>query len=228
MNNELDCLQNNKFPDISLTGENNNPTLESPNKEFAISFYQTKETLCDSELYNRFVKNAIRRFRNSISYKHYKSFLISLGLDHCQVLGNITSEMATVEMHHQILNIHDIAVIITESTLNTYGKISTFDLAYMLKQEHFNNRVALVMLSLTPHQLYHNTEELFIHPDMCIGQWWEFLKKYRYGITKDIAFKVLFYLKQAIDEGGTNDHEILKIRDDIMDWSNKNIGLFYK
>ena len=35
-------------------------------------------------------------------------------------------------MHHNIINIHDIAYIITEHILNTVGKITTFDLVELL------------------------------------------------------------------------------------------------
>ena len=154
---------------------------------------------------------------------------MGIGADHCQFHGNITDEMATLEMHHSMITIYDIAIIITEHVLNTYGKITTFDLAQLLRQEHTNHRVQLVMLSLTPHQLYHNTEDFFIHPDMSITKdWWEFLEKYHTGITQDIAFKILFYLKRAIDEGGSNDKGLLELRSRVLDWSQSNIQLNYK
>ena len=102
----------NKFPDINVVNDFNNPILVSPNSYTVLPFYQTRETLFDTESYNAFLVNAIRRFRNSKTYKHYKGFLINLGLDRCQFHGNITNEMATIEMHHNIINIHDIIFII--------------------------------------------------------------------------------------------------------------------
>lgn len=212
----------NQIPDIEFYNNNLNPVISSPNSPFEISFYQTRETLMDTDTYSRFLKNAISRFRKSIVYKHYKGFLFGLGMDHCQFHGEISDEMATLEMHHNMLTIYDIAIIITEHTLKTQGMISTFDLVELLRQEHINHRVQLVMLSLTPHQLYHNNPDFFIHPDMCFGNWCEFLNLYNKGITQDIAFKVLFYLKRAIEEGHSNDADLLQIRDRIMDWSYLN------
>lgn len=209
----------NNIPDIYCEDEFNNPTLSSPNSHVVLPFYQTYETLLDVETYKSFLTNAIKRFRTSRTYKNYKGYLIGLGLDKCQIHGNITHEMATIEMHHNMLTIFDIALIITEHVLKTKGYISTFDLVKLLKEEHIHNRVQLVMLSLTPHQLYHNTEEFFIHPDMCIGDWYSFLEKYNQGLTKDIAYKVLFYIKKALSEGGTNDNNLLNIREQILDWS---------
>lgn len=208
----------NAFPDID-SFDISNPTLTSPNSPFNLPFAQTRESLMDVDSYKKFLDNAISRFRHSHTYKNYKSYLINLGLDRCQMHGNITNEMATIEMHHNMITIFDIAIIITEHVLETVGYITTFDLVELLKKEHTNNRVQLVMLSLTPHQLYHNDPEFFIHPSMCFGDWCSFLEEYKYGITQDIAFKILYYLKRAIDLGESNDNGLLKIRENILDWS---------
>lgn len=216
-------MGNNGFPDISVhSAELNNPTISSPNCPFELPFYQTRDTLMDIEVYKAFLDNAISRFRRGRTYKHYKSHLYGLGLDRCQFHGYITNEMATIEMHHNMLTIYDIAIIITEHWLNTVGYITTFDLVTLLKQEHTNNRIQLVMLSLTPHQLYHNNQDFFIHPDMCFGNWYEFLEMYRTGITQDIAFKILYYIKKAIEKGESDDAGLLDIRDRILDWTHLN------
>ena len=48
-----------------------NPTLRSPNTPFEQPFYQTRDTLTDVDTYSQFLKNAIRRFRSSRTYKNY-------------------------------------------------------------------------------------------------------------------------------------------------------------
>lgn len=210
-----------------FTYNEENPTLRSPNSPFELSFAQTRDSLMDVESYRSFLENAISRFRHSPTYKNYKSFLMRLGLNRCQIHSNIISseecEMATIEMHHNMLTIFDIALIITEHTLNTRGKITTFDLCDLLKTEHTNHRIQLVMLSLTPHQLYHNNPDFFIHPNMCFGNWQEFLARYHDGITQDIAFKILFYLKRSLEYGESKDAELLNIRDNILEWSGLNV-----
>lgn len=215
-------MNNNKIPDIESINIYNNPTLSSPNSTFVVPFRQTRETLFDTETYKKFLDNAISRFRHSVRYRHYKSFLIDLGMDRCQFHGNITSEMATLEMHHNMLTIYDIAIIITEHILNTLGSITTFDLVQALKQEHSEHRVQLVMLSLTPHQLYHNCQDFFIHPNMCIGDWVGFLNKYNQGLTLDIAYKILYYLKESNEKSGSDDVGLLDLQDYIEDWARFN------
>jgi hypothetical protein len=220
-------MQFNPMPGIDTYSPNNNPTITSPNSPFTIQFYQTRETLMDVDEYRNFLKNAEARFRHSIRYNNYKAFLCGLGLDHCQVHGFIKGTdghgdgMATVEMHHAILTLFDICLMITEHILNTVGYVTTFDVVQALKEEHMQNNIAIVMLSKTPHQLYHNDSNFYIHPDMCFGNWPYLIRKYKDGITQDLAFKILYYLKKALEKPGTDDAGLLDLRDEILDWSAK-------
>lgn len=212
----------NPFPGIEIYQENMNPVVNSPNSTYGISFYQTRETLIDIDVYRNFLKNCEYRFRHSITYSNYKGFLIGLGMDRCQVHGFIHADMegVDIEMHHAILTLFDIALMITEHLLNTVGYVTTFDVVQALKEEHKANNIALVMLSKTPHQMYHaNSSEFFIHPDMCFGKWPVLIEKYKYGLTQDVAFKLLYYLKRAIETGTTDDGGLLTLRDKIKEWS---------
>lgn len=213
---------NTNIPDVSFI-PGSSPIIATSNSPTILQFKQTKESLLNVDEYRAFLVNAISNFRKTRTYKNYKAFLMNLGLDRCQVHGNINSEMATIEMHHNMLTIFDIAYIITAHVTNTTEEgITTFDLVYLLKKVHKEHKVQLVMLSLTPHQLYHNTDQLSIPPEMCFGDWYAFLKEYRYGISKDIAYKVLFYLKEFEDNDFGPSYDILKIRNDIIDWSEWN------
>ena len=212
----------NPLPGIDTYQENMNPCVSSPNSTFAISFYQTRESLMDIDTYRVFLKNCETRFRHSKTYKNYKGFLIGNGLDRCQVHGFINSEMegVDIEMHHCILTLFDICLLITEHLLNTVGFVSTFDVVQLLKEEHKANNIAIVMLSKTPHQVYHNdTSQFFIHPSMCFGNWPALIEKYRLGLTQDVTFKLLYYLKKAIEVGETQDNGLLNLREKIKEWS---------
>ncbi|MGL5750510.1 MAG: hypothetical protein ACRCXT_08290 [Paraclostridium sp.] len=219
-------MEYNNIPGIEIDTSNNfNPVIQSPNSHYNISFYLTREDTIDVETYKRFLENAISRFRKSVPYRQYKRYLIEdIGLNRCQFHSNITTDMedVTIEMHHAILTIFDIALMLCEYTLQTRGYISTFDLVMLLEQEHINNRVAVVMMSLTPHQLHHNMEGTFIHPDMCFGNWWEFLDRYMIGMTPEVAVKLSYYFDKAIELGVSTDGELLRLRNSILDWSKYN------
>ena len=214
-------LSYNPLPDIESVRVNNNPILYSPNSTYCIGFYQTRDSLIDADTYRMFLKNIENRVRNSITYKNYKGYLMGNGLDHCQIHGYINSEMASLEMHHAILTLFDIALMISEHYLNQTGYVSSFDIVQTIKDEHRQNNIALVMLTKTPHQLYHNDSSFFIHPDMCIGNWPLLIEKYKDGLTQDVSFKLLYYIKRAIDLGATDDSGLLELRDKIIDWSEK-------
>jgi hypothetical protein len=212
----------NPIPGIETIQENMNPILSSPNSEFSIGFYQTRDSLMDIDTYRVFLKNCETRFRRSATYSNYKGFLINLGMDRCQFHGFINTDMngVDIEMHHAILTLFDICLLITEHLLNTVGYVSTFDVVQLLKEEHKANNIALVMLSLTPHQLYHdNTSQFFIHPKMCFGNWPALIEKYKLGLTQDVAFKLLHYLKKAIEADGSDDNGLLDLREKIKEWS---------
>ena len=185
----------NKYPSI-ITYNKKNPTVHSPYSDIDIYFYQTKETLQDIDTFRSFLKNAESRFRTSKEYKAYKAYLMSLGIDRCQAFGNITSEDADIELHHNILGLFDICILITYHTINTVGCITTFDLIQLLIQEHWNNRVGVTFLSKTAHQVYTVDPEGYIPPEMTFGKWWELLYNYKYGITYEIANKIIKYINK--------------------------------
>lgn len=212
----------NPLPGIEVYQENMNPILKSPYSTYAISFYQTRESLMDIDTYRQFLKNCESRFRHSATYSNYKGFLIGLGMDRCQVHGFIHTDMegVSIEMHHAILTLFDICLLITEHLLNTVGYVTTFDVVQLLKEEHKANNIALVMLSKTPHQVYHNDSgQFFIHPKMCFGKWPVLIEKYKMGLTQDVAFKLLYYLKKAIEMEDTNTGNLLELREKIKEWS---------
>ncbi len=213
--------------DIYLAQEfiNSSPiisALYSPNAPYPLPFEQTRETLIDVERYKQFIDSAISRFRRSRSYKGYKSYLMCMGLDRCQMLGNIKDDMADIEMHHNFLTIFDISILISQHVLNTVGKITSFDLISLLIQEHRNNNIPIVMLSKTAHQVYHDNPEFYIPLSMTFGKWWDLLIKYRYGITLDIAYKVIKYINKCQENNELNGLEFFKLKESMEGWGRYN------
>lgn len=215
-----------------------NPMVSSPNAPYGLPFYQTRDTLIDVETYKSFLDNAIATFRHSAFYKNYKSYLMSLGLDHCQLMSDITENevgASGIEMNHNFLTIFDIALMITEHIINTIGYISTFDLVYILCEEHKANRIPIVMLSETAHEMYHQNDEMFLPASMCFGNWIELLQRYSKGITIRIAEKVSAYVNRSLNEEVENSNvikELLEVKDYVEGWSmynecgdNRRIGI---
>lgn len=229
MNETLDLTyagNGQPFPDVTAYLNNGNPTLCSPSSPYELPMMQTKDSMVDVDLYNRFIHNAINLFRGLKFYKNYKAYLMEMGLDHCQVLHNIDSNMATLEMNHCILTIFDITVMITEHFLNTYGYVSVPHVVAELRFAHANNLVPIVMMSKTVHQLYHNADNFYTHPNQVFGKWTELFKRYYNGITPDICTKVLYYIRTAYEEGDSVDDDILEVAEEIKNWSEKTYASY--
>lgn len=217
--NEL-IQQFNMYPNI-ISYNDKNPSLRSPYAPYDLPFYQTKESLMDVDTYRSFLKNAEQRFRATKEYKAYKCYLIEdIGIDRCQIMGNITTEDAEIELHHNVLGLFDICLLISSHIVNTIGYITTFDLIQLLIQEHYENRVGVTFLSKTAHQIYTNDPNAYIPPDMTFGKWWELLSRYKYGITYDIAQKVVRYLQKYQDQLPSSVD--IRLQDQILQWSQYN------
>lgn len=205
-----------------ITTNPNISMMMSENAPYPLIFEQTKDTLIDVEKYKHFLDSAIGRFRRSRSYKGYKSYLMMMGMNRCQIFGNIDDSMADIEMHHNFLTIFDISILISQHILNTVGKMTTFDLVALLIQEHRNNNIPIVMLSKTAHQVYHDNPDFYIPLSMTFGKWWDLLIKYRYGITLDISYKVIKYINKCQENNELTGLEYFKLKESIEGWGKYN------
>lgn len=218
----------NQLPDIYTDDNLINPFIKSPNADYGIFFYATKETLgIDASYFKSFINSCKRAFRSSTTYKNYKSYLYSIGLDRCQIMPNIkaSDDMASIEMHHNGITLEEIIIIIVNHTLNTVGHCTTFDIVTELKRIHKANQVPLVMLSKTSHQLADNNETFVVPAQMCFGFWTVFLNEHRMGITPGIAKKIYFFIKKSLefDDSSTElNKELIGLRDEMKGWSEYN------
>lgn len=216
--NELrECF--NPLPGIITYDTEVNPTIHSPSAEYDIPFYITKEYVMDIDLYRNFIKNCVYRFRRSRYYKQYKAYLMDLGLDRSQILGNIDDTMADIEMHHAILTIFDITLMITEHLLNTVGRATSFDVIQLLIEEHHQNNIPIVMLDKTSHEMLHSDMDNFLPPNQVFGRFWNLVYKYRYGVSMEVAKKLLSYISRYY-----RDYPVMnvQVREDIMNFSKFN------
>ena len=179
-----------------------NPMVWFGPSDGPLYFYNTRESLMDMDVYKSFITNCIARFRRSRAYKAYKSHLMSIGLDRSQILGNVADGMAKIEMHHNFLTIYDITILIS--------------------QEHKLDNIPIVMLDETSHELYHSNPDMYIPISMTFGKWWDLLLKYRYGITLDIAYKVIRYINKCNENNELNRLECYNLKNTIMSWGGYN------
>ena len=85
--------------------------------------------------------------------------------------------------------------------------------------EHRLDNVPIVMLSKTIHEMYESDPNSFLPPNMTFGKWWELLYRYRFGITIDIANKIISYINRSVNQEDPYRDFWIKLRQDVKDWS---------
>ena len=196
-------------------------SITSRHELFDISFYKSKEQLQSIESFSTFVKACCSLVRHSSEYNQYKSQLMfDLGLNRCQILGNVEADedgQVEVEMHHgPILTLFDYCAIVTDYLLNKNEKLTTFRVAKIVLNEHFEGNVQTVMLSVTPHNLV-DTGEMFINFSQAFGNLNKFLTKYRDGLNDERIQKINRYIELS-EEYDSFDNGLLDIKNTITNW----------
>ena len=138
------------------------------------------EYLAPLENFVSFVKSCEKLVRISPDYKKYIAFVKGLGLNTCQVLGNIQELDPSdnlIEMHHgPMLTLFDYCAIVINYRLYTNQKINSFIIANIVINEHFSGNVQTIMVSETVHEAIHVPGGPFISLDQGYGDVYGFLK----------------------------------------------------
>ena len=81
-------------------------------------------------------------------------------------------------------NLYTIPDFFNKDMLKNNERVTTFSVAKIVLQEHFDNHIQIVMLSKTNHELVH-ANKLYIHPNQAWGDINAFIEKYKDGMTAD-------------------------------------------
>lgn len=181
------------------------PFVDSKRALYTIPFYKDEGYFSNLDSYQKFVKAVEKLVRSSDRYSKYKAYLrTEARMDHCQVLKDINSEDAEIEMHHgPIFTLFDYCSIILEYFLMMDWKVTTFRIADEVLKEHENNNIQVVMLSATIHEQVHN-RNIFISPDQAFGDLHKFTKKYAAAIGPDLRDKFNRYFDRAMVSDSTD------------------------
>lgn len=196
-------------------------TVSNRNELFDISLYATETSLRSIESFVEFIKACVRTVRRLDEYSSFKAQLAEAGLTRCQVLGHIDSDGddgVEVEMHHgPILTLFDYCAIVIDYLLFHKEKITTFRVARMVMDAHWDGMVQVVMLSKTVHELV-DTGQIFINFNQCTGNINAFLKKYRDGLNPERIEKINRYIEMS-KEFDSFDNNLLELKNTITNWN---------
>lgn len=166
----------NKIINVSSNETNDNISLSNSNLYYNQNFYTNN--FYDEKSYNRFVKNIETIIRSSEEYSKYLGYLKNeVGLDHCMILSNIKEDYATIEFHHHPFTLYDIVSIVINKFSILNLNISSFAIAKEVLDLHFKNKVGLIPLSKTVHQLYH-ADKIELNLNFVFGYFNKFVDEY--------------------------------------------------
>jgi hypothetical protein len=191
-----------------IVSEETNEGVELSGNGYGTQLMNTiKETL-DDKYFKRFIKSTERLVRTSIEYKEFVSYILS-HLKTCAFFENITTEEATIEIHHHPLTLYEIVEIVAEKKFGEGVPITTFDVADEVLRLHWERKVGVIPLSKTVHELAHQGE-VHINIDRVFGKVAEFVEEYEDGFTEDHIAKIEALITHAKENKPYSANDILR------------------
>lgn len=212
---------------VKYKNQNTNPTIKGDSDYYEIAFKKDKCYFMILENYVKFIKGCEKLVRTHPKYTEYISNLKAIGLTNCQILGNVhdngKDKDATVEMHHgPLFTLFDYCgCLINHMLLNEELKdqITTYRIAEIILDEHFNGNIQTVNLSKTIHQLI-DSNKMFINFKQAQGNLSGFIKKYGDGLSGPQKEKVDAFIELCRLNKST-DNRLLELKESMYDWSNR-------
>ena len=169
--------------------EFDNLKIKSNKSIYCESFYFVD--VFDETNLKKFIKSVERTVRSSKEYKRYIENLRTNvhALNYDTVMSNISNTDTALEFHHYPLSLYEISEILILDHLANKDNITSFSIAKEIMEYHFKNKIGLVSLTKTNHELAHDGA-LFLHKDQIFGKYEEFINEHPNGISMDIRNKI--------------------------------------
>lgn len=150
----------------------------------------------------KIIKKIESTIRQSIEYKEYiRTLKYEFDMSKCKFFNNldINEEKFSLEFHHYPLSLYDIVEIVINDKLNKKktsieefaSSFNIYEMADIIVKNHYLNKIGLVPLSKTIHELAHSGG-IFIPltNDYVFGKYEEFLEDYKYSIETNLMDKI--------------------------------------
>lgn len=195
----------------------------------------------DEKSQTDYIKQIVKIIRSSIEYRKYIKILKSeFDLTKCAFFKNIDiSEDCKVsfEMHHYPFTIFDIVSIVLQDRIKDQSEdptdqkkfnriLNPYSIAKEVLRLHYEGKVGLVPLTITPHELYH-AGELFIPltKDFVFGNYDTFIEEYNakdYGNYNEVLNLIQNKTNEIINGETILDLSKLKIKKVYLEMQNTN------
>lgn len=130
----------------------------------------------------KFIERIEKIVRSSMEYRDYIRFLKEhIGLDSCIFFQNVSSsnkKHVRIELHHEPFTLYDIVSVVVKKFEEEGIPLNDLAIADEVMELHYANKVGLVPLSKTAHEIIHKSNKLMIPLNMVYGNYSEFIEEY--------------------------------------------------
>lgn len=142
----------------------------------------------------KFIKRIEKIVRGSMEYKDYIAYLKEyVDMTHCAIFNNVENAQGSrvrIEIHHEPLTLFDIVQTVVNTHIEEGIPLNDLYLSDEVVELHYTNKVGLIPLSKSIHQIIHNSNELVIPLHLVYGNYKEFLEEYSDYVDDSILDKL--------------------------------------
>lgn len=150
----------------------------------------------------KLIKTVERIVRSSMEYRQYITYLrTEIDMTMCSyftAISNRDSKRVSIEIHHEPFTLFDITQIVVEKWMAQEIPINPLLIAEEIMKLHYQNKVGLIPLSLTVHELVHDGK-IFIPLQNVYGDFISFLEEYEPYISEDLQNVLEVKLRMSRD-----------------------------
>lgn len=199
-------------------------------RELYMDIFEDEKSLSD------YTKQIVKMIRSSYEYRKYIKILkTEFDLTKCAFFKNIDISdncKISFEMHHYPFTIFDITSIVIQNRMKNQMEdpsnqklfdrcLNPFSISKEVLRLHYEGKVGLVPLSVTPHELYH-AGELFIPltNKYVFGNYHDFIDEYNakeYGNYKEVLNLINNKTNEILDGDTELDLDKLRIKKVYLD-----------
>lgn len=138
----------------------------------------------------RLIKEVEKIVRRSIEYKQYIKFLRDeINMSECAFFENVNNKTAnsgiSIEIHHEPIDLFSIVDVVVNKWIDLDMDLNPTLIAEEVMKLHYQNKVGLVPLSITVHQLVHDGK-IFIPLQNVYGDYLSFIEEYGAYVSDNI------------------------------------------
>lgn len=149
----------------------------------------------------KYIKRIEQLVRSSMEYRDYIAYLKEyVNMTHCAFFNNVENAQGSrvrIEIHHEPLTLFDIVKTVINKFLEESIPLNDLFIADEVMELHYTNKVGLIPLSKSLHQIIHNSNEIIIPLGLIYGEYKQFLEEYNDYLDEEILDKIEMKINQT-------------------------------